>query len=560
MSDYQSEKDIRDGTRKASNIARIGAKIAKNTAKDTKTGSLMASLFANPVILYFVIGLLAIVIVIVLIQITIASPTVFNDDKPDIGEVKISLNEGYESAQTDSINYVVSKIKERYPELALSETDIPEYNNGFYLSGDDDNVAYEIQVNFGPDISEFAEMINAYANGVNGAISFFEKADKVKEINDDKDYTPESPVLDYDEETNTFTTSQDTTDQLNSYDSEYGNSQNVDFFDNLEEQAYYLFNYETNADEWDWNLEWGTKEKVRYHYFIEVDVIDPIDESVIGTEIVEVGGYPCDYVEEETYTIRQLYGNITVYMNCDVRKYKSDIVQQMKDDLVGTELCIQNGSDEDKTYEIVNLNEQQADALVEESIMNYFITYISEFTDGVIMPGYSGLITSNGWDYEQSQSGLAASTYFWSYANSKQEIVSSLPYADWSKSGGGSPANYNCTMFAAVFFNDVYGFPALRGNGVQMVDNLLIDCGADHENACPIKFNRSFSAAPGGIISLYPNHVAVITEVKDDGTVIIAEGNVGKQHEIRIGKEYSSVYEYASSMGMTIKGIAIPEQ
>ena len=85
--------------------------------------------------------------------------------------------------------------------------------------------------------------------------------------------------------------------------------------------------------------------------------------------------------------------------------------------------------------------------------------------------------------------------------------------------GGFGADRYQCTEFVAYCFYMTYGKNWLKGNGQDMVANLLAEHGDQF-------YNTQGKPVAGGVISIRPNHVAFIHEVKSNGKVVISDGNV----------------------------------
>lgn len=205
---------------------------------------------------------------------------------------------------------------------------------------------------------------------------------------------------------------------------------------------------------------------------------------------------------------------------------------------------------------------EEAKEFIHNKIQEYYFFYVTTYGGVSIGPGFFGSANyrDGAWNYDAriQISDISIANAFWAYCQMISNELSNLEYK--TDNFGGYPANRQCTQLAGAFFYDVYGFAAVRGNGVNVADNIVKDCGK--EGTCPVTFEYGMGPAPGAIVSFYPNHVAVVNEVKSDGTVVISHGNIrynGMPGMIDMAREYSSLDEFATSNGLTIKNIAIPK-
>lgn len=556
MENNQSERDIKKGSSSFKSVTSTLIAASKSSA----TKSVAVAIFTNPITLTVFGIIIAVVLLIVIVTSVIPIPSFFNSESADIGEVSWTLNDGYEAKKKEAIKDIVKEINSRYPDYDVNRISIPSYDHGYHLTYDNDKVAVDIDVLYAPDVSEFAEMVNAYANAVNGTIVYFQGED-AKDTDDNASFRPEQPIITINPATGENEVSDYYKDIVSDINNQYVDSQVPDFFDSLAEQAYNVFSYDTNTDNWNWNISQTKKRKSREVKSCTYTNLEDSSKSyTVDKACSERKGYETvESSRTEYYYIPYLRGKVIVYMACDLEKFKKSQVDEIKKNLVGQEIPVEEYVEGKKVTVKKVIDETLANTLIEESINTYYASYLSAFYDGTVVSGYSGYITSNGWNYFATvNADIAASNLFWLYAESLRPELKKLPYAKFHLASGGMAYAKNCTLFAATFFYDVHGFTALRGDGNHQADNLIIDCGIDSENSCPVKFARSTSAAPGAIVSLYPNHVICINEVKEDGTVVISEGNVNSDHAIKTNIEYPSLNAYASANGMTIKTIAVP--
>lgn len=555
MENNQSEKDVKKGLSSFKSVTNTVIAASKSGVAKSVT----VAIFTNPVTLIVFGIVLVLLLLLSVISASTPLPSVFNSQSADIGEVSWTLNDGYEAKKKEAINDIVKEINSRYPDYNVNKISIPAYDHGYHLTYDNDSVAVDIDVLYAPDVEEFANIVNAYANAVNGTIAFFQNDEA--QVSQDTDFRAEQPIINRNPETGEYEVSDYYKEITNDINSQYVDSQVPDFFDSLAEQAYNVFSYDGNTDNWNWNINEAKKRKSREIKSCTYTNLEDSSKSyTVDKACSERKGYEAtESSRTEYYYIPYLRGKVTVYMACDLEKFKKTQIDEIKKNIVGQEIFVDEYVDGKKTTVKKVLDENLANTLVEESINTYYATYLSAFYEGTVISGYSGYITSSGWNYSAYvNADIQASNLFWLYAESLRPELKKLPYAKFHLASGGMAYAKNCTLFAATFFYDVHGFAALRGDGNHQADNLIIDCGIDNENACPVKFARSTSVAPGAIVSLYPNHVICINEVKQDGTVVISEGNVNLDHAIKTNIEYSSLNAYASANGMTIKTIAVP--
>lgn len=233
--------------------------------------------------------------------------------------------------------------------------------------------------------------------------------------------------------------------------------------------------------------------------------------------------------EEEPVTVYK--GEITIPLSYSLTNYRREDIEDCINKAIGKRIYI-NGYGYLRLDRITSnliissiLKDEEALSLLDNTGTNSFsLNNLYWIHSGVILPELFKLEYSDGW-------------------------------------GGGAPLNERqCTQFAATYFYERYGFAALRGDGNMHAVNLLRDCGRD--SSCPVKFEETEEPRSGSIVSLYPNHVAIVDEVGDDGTVYISEGNIydeyGNDGIVNIRKAYSSLDEYCSYMHTTVRIIASP--
>ena len=492
-------------------------------------------------------GIGALIIVLMILCLIVSSTnvsTLFSSNQTAIEDICEALRNGFVQKKKDARAYIGNYINNTYNCGGSVESMSYLKADSIYTFSSD---ACEITIDFEPELEELAQHIDSHANAVNSALQFFEQGGSSSLTNREKDVVEGLLVMD---EQGNLKLNAYGNGLLSSYDSEYASNQSTAYFATLRQYSESIFDYEKNTSEWIIkNFHMGKKRKETTVCYRRVRQPD----MTYKNEIVACT-LPHDKEKTEVEYIDVLFGNISIPMTYDVRKYKKSDVEKTTADLIGQEMYLStNVDDEYEKRQIIDSHE--AERIVENIISDYELSYLVMYLGGSYGYGYSGLITSNGFNYLLETDDRTTTAIFWAYSDGLNTILHDLPYrSDYSASG--PSMSRQCTQFAATFFYDVYGFAALRGNGNMQADYLLKDCGKD--SACPMKFERAASPAPGAIISLYPNHVIVVDEVDEDGTVYISEGNYNGKGAVRTHQAYGSLSDYIAITGYTIKTIAIP--
>ena len=472
--------------------------------------------------------------------------TLFNSEQTKLEDICRALEDGFIKTKRDARNYIADYVNNTYK--CQGDIDSMSYlkgNNIYVLSTD----ACEITIEFEPELREFAQHIDAHANAVNSTLQFFEEGGSVSLSEEEKDVTESMINID---EKGDLSLNDYGGGFISSYDSEYANNQSKAYFSTLRSYSRSMFDYERNTDEWNFgNFYTGKKEKEKTVCYKRVRQLDMTykDETVACSLQHDKEKTEIEYVDA-------LFGYISVPMKYDVSRYKKSDIEKAASDLVGKQMYL--SSDVYDIYEKRTIETaDEANRITENVISDYELSYLLMYLGGSYGYGYSGLITSNGFNYLLTSDDKTIAAVFWTYSDGLNTVLHTLPYKT-DNSASGPVMTHQCTQFSATFFYDVYGFAALRGNGNMQADYLLKDCGKD--SACPVKFERAATPAPGAIISLYPNHVVVVDEVDDDETVYISEGNYNGKGGVRTHQAYSSLSDFAAKTGYTIKTIAIPIQ
>ena len=540
---------VPSGYKKGGKVAAEEAK--KATAEAGKEGakdafeylkSLLGEL--DPKVLGALCGGLIFLLIVVIVVSSVNPSTLFTSQATDIHYIESALKPGFIRKKQQARSYIGNFINSTYNcKSDLSSMSYLQGDNNYTFSSE----ACEITVSFEPDLKEFAQHIDSHANAVNSPLQFFEDGGS-KELTDSENKDPSAPLLNEGAD-GEFSLSTYGEHLISSYNSEYASNQSEAYFDTLRRYSDDIFDYEKNTGEWTFvNFYMGKKEK-------EVDVCYALERQpdMTYTRRKVACELPHDIETTEIEYVDAMFGHIDVPMTYDVTMYKKSDLDSCTEHLVGKEMYLP--TDVDDVYEKRAVSgHHEAARIVDEVLSNYEMSYLMMYLGDSFGYGYSGLITSNGFNYLSGYED-SSGVIFWAYSQSLNSILHNLPYqTDWN--AGGPDMTHQCTQFAATFFYDVYGFAALRGNGSMQAIYLLKDCGRD--SACPVKFERAATPAPGAIISLYPNHVVVVDEVDDDGSVYISEGNYNGRGGVRTHQKYSSLSAFCQSTGYSIKAMAIP--
>ena len=489
-------------------------------------------------------GLFGVLILLSLIVSSVNPSTLFNSESTKIEDICKALEGGFIKTKRDARGYIADYVNSAYRcQGSIDSISQLQGNNSYVFSTD----ACEISIDFKPELSEFAAHIDAHANAVNSSLQFFEQGGSDALSKEEKDVTGNMIALDEEGKMNLNDYGRNL---LSGYDSEYANNQSKAYFNTLSSYSRSIFDYEKNTSEWIYNgFYTGKKEKEKTICYKRVRQFDmTYKDEVVACELEH------NSEKTEIEYVDALFGHISVPMRYDLSRYKKSDIESTVSGLIGQQMYL--ADDTDDVYEKKKIeSHNEANRIVENIISDYELSYLLMYLGGEYGQGYSGLITSHGFNYLQTSDDKAVTAAFWAYSDRLDAILHTLPYKS-DLNGSGPVMTHQCTQFAATFFYDVYGFAALRGNGNMQADNLLKDCGKD--SGCPVRFERASSPAPGAIVSLYPNHVIVVDQVDENGTVYISEGNYNGNGGVRIHQPYSSLSQFVSKNGYAIKTIAIP--
>ena len=541
----ENRKDPLENAAGLASDLNTAANLAKASGKSGIGEIIIDTLFGglSPELLIGIGTVIAILMILCLMVSSTNASTLFNSKPTAIEDICKALKNGFVQKKKDARIYIGNYINNTYNCKGSSESmSYLKSENTYTFSTD----ACEITIEFEPELEEFAQHIDSHANAVNSTLQFFEQGGSASLTNEEKEVNEEILVID---ENGNLSLNPYGSGLISSYNSEYANNQSSAYFATLRQYSRSIFDYEKNMSEWIFsNFHMGKKKKevtICYKRVRQPDMA--YKDEVVACSLQH------DKEKTEIEYVDALFGHISVPMTYDVTRYKKSDIEKTTEDLIGQEMYL--STDIDDEYEKRKINgSEEAERIVENIISDYELSYLVMYLGGSYGYGYSGLITSNGFNYLMETDDKTTTAIFWAYSDDLNAILHNLPYrTDYSASG--PTMTHQCTQFAATFFYDVYGFAALRGNGNMQADYLLKDCGRD--SACPVKFERASSPAPGAIISLYPNHVIVVDEVDEDGTVYISEGNYNGKGAVRTHQAYSSLSDYIAKTGYTIKTIAI---
>lgn len=563
--DTNTEKGIQDAGGIAQGSYGAGKKAAETGKKAkaaVKEAGGIKALFAKylgsvpPQVLGIVGGLLLLIVIVMLIFMSTPPNTLFTDSSEDVqnavnNEISYKINQGYSDKVKTTESNIIYAVKDVGCDGNYSNLKRNVDENG-KISYSYTSKYCEININYSPDADTYKNEISGYLVAYNGAIATLDGENEYEE-----EYTPGSAQV---PENPVSNISNDGDITLTDYgkgiinSSEYYSYQSDEFLSKVNEYATDVFTIDGYGS-WDYDIHDETRYETKTRtvcYILNEDK----DGETTKEQVSCSGVY--DFTEEEeyqeNYTVQ--VGNIVAHVSYDMDNFKTDKIDNCVNNLIGTDYIDYKSSVGTSEMEVKTFDEESARVFVDNLIQNYFMGYMMNRGIYEYGEGYSGIIDSNGWNYHQAisstNSGMAA--LFWSYSLSIKDILYNLEYK--TDNFGGPPImTHQCTQFAATWFYDVHGFAALRGNGDMMAYNIVKDCG--NESSCPVKFELSNTPAPGAVLSVSPNHVAVIDEVKGDGSVVISQGNV-KGGNIATAVTYSSVQDYCRKNGKRLVAMAIP--
>lgn len=475
-----------------------------------------------------IIGVFTLIIAIIC---TVFPPqTLFSTARIDLDTVEQCLNDGYEKVKTSQTvrEYISVYIVSRYTPLIPAD---PVYDGNAFIYKSDNAT---VEINFTPELSEFAERVDTYCQSVNATLSFFGATgteENDTEIDGNVAYLDENDNIwlnDYGQEL------------LNSVESEYTNSTGSSYQRTLKRHAESMFSAGLPYT-WIDNTYIGTKTIQVDSFFRRVsgnfDMWEEIDESLYVENDIR---YKKESTDKE---VPALLGTITIPLSCDPTFYKKDEINKLVRSLVGKEMPVPKDN-EGKDIEIkVIESEEEASIYVERIRATYEATYI------MMYPTYSDAEWGVGKVGQLNNVPDMETEAFWATYGQRGSYWWNLLHPNGSYGAG----YRQCTYYASIIlYLNFDGVTTGNAEGVNSADYVV--------SHYPDRFCYSTTASAGAVISLYPNHVAIVDEVTESGGVYISEGNYNGSGGIRTHVYYSSLQEYAHSMNMTIRNIAIPKE
>ena len=511
----EDKNRTRDGADALMNIAKGAVNTTKYLANTISASSLsLTSLLVMVLIFLLIICVTATVFPI---------QTLYTKTRISMEEVENVLEEGFRRVQEKSQDSVYEYIVTRYPSVGGGT---PVFIN--------DHFRYEtenatISVEFTPELSEFAEKIDAYAQSVNATLSFFNMTDV-----EEKDIEIEENVT-YLDENNHIELTDYGKRLLKSVDSEYTNAHSKGYLETLRLYSESIFEV---AEPYMWidktyvGLKWKT-----------VDVCYKLS-SLTG----EYERCACSLVKENDDRFRKekmevpvtaRLGKIIVPMNYDPSFYKRGDMERLRNSLVGQEMAYPSDF-EGKKMEFKTINSyQEACSYVEKIRSSYEMTYMCMYSNLEYGIGYPGQL--------KIMPNITNASEFWAMCSRGTEL-----WNIFHPNGSLGPGERQCTLFVSVIVYLNYGVYIGAADGVNAAVNVA--------SRYPDKYVLSTTPAPGAIVSFYPNHVLIVDEVTDSGGVYISEGNYDGMGSIRTHVYYNSINDYAKSRGWSIANIAIPRR
>lgn len=563
--DVNTEKGAQDAGSIAKGSYDTGKKAAdvgKKASSAVKEAGGLKAFFAQylgtvpPQVLGIVGGIVFTIILVMMIFTSISPNTLLTDSDEDVqnaisNEISYKINQGYSEKVKTTESSIIFAVKDIGCDGNYSNLKRNIDENG-KISYSYTSKYCEIDFNYSPDADTYANEIAGYLVAYDGTILALDGENEYEdEYTPGSAWVPENPVSNMSEDGNVTLTDYGK-EIANS--SEYLSYQSDEFISNVDEYATDVFTIDGYGS-WDYDVHDETRHETKTRTVCYV--LNEDKKGKTSKEEVSCSGV-YDFTEEEEYQVDYTVqvGNVTAHVNYDMDNFKTDKIDNCVNNLVGTEYIDYKNSVGSSEMEVKTFNEESARTFVDNLIQNYFMEYMMNQGVYEYGEGYTGIIDSNGWNYHQavSASNSRMASLFWSYSMSIKDILYNLEYK--TDNFGGPPImTHQCTQFAATWFYDVHNFAALRGNGDMMAYNIVKDCGSD--SSCPVKFELSNTPAPGAVLSVSPNHVAVIDEVKSDGSVVISQGNV-KGGNIATAVTYSSVQDYCKRNGKRLVAMAIP--
>ena len=514
--DQQSQNGI-NNISKGANAVKSGINAGKNIAKiakSQKVSSIMKMILSTigPQGLALIGGIFVAGIIILMI-ISSANPSaLFNTESQKLNKVKGALQSGYSSTLYNSKNYVIQYVNSQF-NCKANEDDLTFENDEFTISTD----YCDITAKFKPDVMEYAELIDAYATGVNSTIQICESDDESVELTESDRNNEISNAIVNPDNNGEMKLSRYGRDRINEYDSEYSDNQGVAYYLSLyfHSKQYFDVRYEPSMIENDTHK--GKKPKEIKVCYIKDQLKQYNNYSSSNRKQVSCQGFH----EEEEIEIIYLdatFGTITLPVDCDPTVYKRKLVEETKNNLIGKEVLLESTEQESSIPKLTKINNyNEASDYIEKIIVHYETAYIG--VDPIYLqkglPGWDGDAPSSAFNY-QGYLNAGKYDYVWRHVHSITGTYS------------GEGSYRQCTEFVNGYLLDTYGIRA-TGDGKDIVANLVKDKG----------WNLLETPAPGSIFSAsgnirYPHgHTGVVLSVHN-GTMVIAEGNYDEKGSLRI--------------------------
>ena len=440
-------------------------------------------------------------------------------------QIQNIINNTYKDNINNLQSAFIKKVNEEYECGASSAThSITQTGGQFTVSTE----ACSITLNYYPPVEDLSKVIIAQASSINSVISLYtpkeyEKGewDGVNEMN--------TQVDSYEDIIKDLQNEEDTRKRLLEEGDKYTSVTNKEFLDDFKSEinTSEILSLKNSEGEYGWLSSVSTNE-------IEEEVCYLItEEGEAGAEIISSQKVKCeDYSEDEVdkkiekrkVSSGVINGNIYLNMDNYHRKELKNIAKAcashdktVTEDDAYKELIkyasllyeqfVETFGIEDSAMVVVS-GQSSSDAIISQ----YSMSYDGSFVAGTAKKTVDGAIDFKA--YADPSGGITSpqtSVTLWRAMETTPGFVT------------GAVRN-NCTYFAAYNFYVTYGKNWTHGDGKDVALNLC----AEH----PKEFACGMTPAPGGIISTPAvvdnpyGHILFINEVKDDGTVIISDGNV----------------------------------
>ena len=429
------------------------------------------------------------------------------------------INETYK----DNINNLQSAFKKHVNDTY--ECGASSVNHSITQTGGQFSVSNDkcsITMNYYPPVEDLSKVIIAQASSINGVIQMYSPKEYedgewgLGELSDSSEYL----VIG-----NKDLMKEELIKEGNHYTSVTNEAFLQDFKSEVDTKN--IFSLKNENDDYGWFSSVSTEEIEEEVCYLTTEEGEPGAE-ILSTQKVNCEDYSDEEVSKEIETKKFSSGiiNGNIYLNMD--NYHRDELKN----IAKAHASHDESLTEDEIYEKLI---EHASILYEQYVENF------EIKD-------SAMVVMSGQSSSDSLTGQYAGSYDGSFVagSAKKTVDGAIDFKAYAAPNGsinspqeaytlwrtmestpgfvtGAVPN-NCTYFVAYNFFVTYGHNWTHGHGKDVALNLC----AEH----PTEFACGLTPAPGGIISTPAvsnnpyGHILFINEVKEDGTVVISDGNV----------------------------------